>query len=550
MFVSFVTNIFHETVTASAIDKKLADIFKSSTGVGSIMDLCPFSKFSLAIDTDLHEKILHQVFDSIDVLIIDELHSFLTDFFNSDHGPEGWDIAVESLHVSNTEHEIIGKTKKLLKPTLVHFFKAFSLNALNPLRNLETLEKPYLNRFVHPIIDAALWIFGRTNYIYGEIPLQTEKSCIPAFAGMGYFSLYLAGKLHVFDRKGYTYKSFVVVTPLVIAILICISRTQDYRHHWQDVFAGSTLGFILAIFSYYQYYPSIHSPVCDKPYSVRLKKKVPGRSAEFEFADGSNFTVKITREDGGLVYQDNRALLSYDADSLDNISKASSSSNLHDSTKKNNNEQNSLFESLNQKYCGKTQCKFLFLYSNINNYSNRDSLTNPNKNTNLLKFFINLAKSLEYTIVLPNVGFSDGNDDDNNNLGGQLRIDACQKYPFDFYYDVDNLESKFLEAQFISQSNFSNWLIERNEIIHNNFNGNDDKKRKDLELKVEHLNLNLRLNQETEELLISFEEPLVEYVQNEIMIQGCLEQFNNNNNNSERGRGAFNLTRLYLLDKM
>ncbi|CAJ0839558.1 17737_t:CDS:2 [Entrophospora sp. SA101] len=326
--VSFVTNIFHETVTASAIDKKLADIFKSSTGVGSIMDLCPFSKFSLAIDTDLHEKILHQVFDSIDVLIIDELHSFLTDFFNSDHGPEGWDIAVESLHVSNTEHEIIGKTKKLLKPTLVHFFKAFSLNALNPLRNLETLEKPYLNRFVHPIIDAALWIFGRTNYIYGEIPLQTEKSCIPAFAGMGYFSLYLAGKLHVFDRKGYTYKSFVVVTPLVIAILICISRTQDYRHHWQDVFAGSTLGFILAIFSYYQYYPSIHSPVCDKPYSVRLKKKVPGRSAEFEFADGSNFTVKITREDGGLVYQDNRALLSYDADSLDNISKASSSSNV------------------------------------------------------------------------------------------------------------------------------------------------------------------------------------------------------------------------------
>ncbi|CAJ0746615.1 17888_t:CDS:2 [Entrophospora sp. SA101] len=120
------------------------------------------------------------VFDSIDVLIIDELHSFLTDFFNSDHGPEGWDIAVESLHVSNTEHEIIGKTKKLLKPTLVHFFKAFSLNALNPLRNLETLEKPYLNRFVHPIIDAALWIFGRTNYIYGEIPLQTEKSCIRA----------------------------------------------------------------------------------------------------------------------------------------------------------------------------------------------------------------------------------------------------------------------------------------------------------------------------------------------------------------------------------
>ncbi|CAJ0633467.1 9639_t:CDS:2 [Entrophospora sp. SA101] len=149
-----------------------------------------------------------------------------------------------------------------------------------------------------------------------------------SFAGMGYLSLYLAGKLHVFDRKGYTYKSFTVVTPLIIAVFICISRTQDYRHHWQDVLAGSALGFVLAIFSYYQYYPNIHSPVCDKPYSVRIKKELHVRSAEFQFTDGSNFIVKITREDGNLLYQDNRVLLNDNVDSLDSISKVSSISNV------------------------------------------------------------------------------------------------------------------------------------------------------------------------------------------------------------------------------
>ena len=67
---------------------------------------------------------------------------------------------------------------------------------------------------------------------------------------MGFLSLYLAGKLHVFDRKGYTYKGFVVATPLMIAILIAVSRTQDYRHHWQDVVAGSILGKFICIHTY------------------------------------------------------------------------------------------------------------------------------------------------------------------------------------------------------------------------------------------------------------------------------------------------------------
>nr|CAG8488925.1 5848_t:CDS:2 [Entrophospora candida] len=175
-------------------------------------------------------------------------------------------------------------------------------------------------------------VYGLSNYL---ICTQTDEAIMKdgfkslvsghastSFAGMGYLSLYLAGKLHVFDKKGYTYKGFVVVTPLVIAMLICISRTQDYRHHWQDVLAGSILGIVLSIFSYYQYYPSLHSPVCDKPYSIRLKKQRRHHNAEFVFSDGSNFKVEVTREDGTVVHSNNNAAFN-DAGFVDDLSKSS-----------------------------------------------------------------------------------------------------------------------------------------------------------------------------------------------------------------------------------
>ncbi|KAF8326049.1 phosphatidic acid phosphatase type 2/haloperoxidase [Cantharellus anzutake] len=91
-----------------------------------------------------------------------------------------------------------------------------------------------------------------------------------SFAGLGFLSWYLAGKLRVFDRKGHTFKSFLAIAPLTGAMLVAISRTMDYRHHWHDVLVGSTVGLLLSFFAYHQYYPSLASSYSHSPFSPRI----------------------------------------------------------------------------------------------------------------------------------------------------------------------------------------------------------------------------------------------------------------------------------------
>ncbi|KAI9591996.1 phosphatidic acid phosphatase type 2/haloperoxidase [Syncephalis fuscata] len=94
-----------------------------------------------------------------------------------------------------------------------------------------------------------------------------------SFAGLGFLSLYMAGKLHIFDERGFVFKPLICVIPLIGAALIGISRICDYRHHWQDVLVGGIVGFGMAYFAYRQYYPSLASHNCHRPFSPRIPAK-------------------------------------------------------------------------------------------------------------------------------------------------------------------------------------------------------------------------------------------------------------------------------------
>lgn len=58
-----------------------------------------------------------------------------------------------------------------------------------------------------------------------------------------------------------------------------------------------------------------------------------------------------------------------------------------------------------------------------------------------------MANKLNRTLVLTNVGTS--------------RIDSCNKFPFEFYYNIDYVREKFPNLSLISQDNFQFWTNER-----------------------------------------------------------------------------------------
>lgn len=93
-----------------------------------------------------------------------------------------------------------------------------------------------------------------------------------SFAGLGFLSFYLAGKIHLFDHRGHTGKTWLALSPFSAAALVAISRTMDYRHHWHDVIMGSIVGTLLSYFCYRQYYPSLASEICHRPYGPRVKE--------------------------------------------------------------------------------------------------------------------------------------------------------------------------------------------------------------------------------------------------------------------------------------
>ncbi|XP_052176626.1 lipid phosphate phosphatase 2-like [Diospyros lotus] len=79
-----------------------------------------------------------------------------------------------------------------------------------------------------------------------------------SFAGLGFLSLYLSGKIRAFDHRGNVVKVCIVIMPYLMAILVGVSRVSDYWHHWTDVFAGAIIGTIISSLCYLHFFPLPH----------------------------------------------------------------------------------------------------------------------------------------------------------------------------------------------------------------------------------------------------------------------------------------------------
>ncbi|XP_069733543.1 phospholipid phosphatase 5 isoform X1 [Phaenicophaeus curvirostris] len=112
-----------------------------------------------------------------------------------------------------------------------------------------------------------------------------------AFAGLAFSAFYVAGKLRCFarGRRGSALGLCAFLLPLFLATLVAVSRTCDYKHHWEDVLVGSAIGFMLAYLSYRQYFPALTDPACHKPLLCKAKQ-LP---AHQEKPSGSSFDLAV-----------------------------------------------------------------------------------------------------------------------------------------------------------------------------------------------------------------------------------------------------------------
>lgn len=77
---------------------------------------------------------------------------------------------------------------------------------------------------------------------------------------------FFAGQMHVFRPRADLARCLLVLAPLLGALMIAISRCEDYRHDVWDVTCGGLLGITVAYLSYRRYYPPLRWVRCHMPY--------------------------------------------------------------------------------------------------------------------------------------------------------------------------------------------------------------------------------------------------------------------------------------------
>ncbi|ESW97506.1 hypothetical protein KL918_001120 [Ogataea parapolymorpha] len=107
---------------------------------------------------------------------------------------------------------------------------------------------------------------------YGEKALQDGFKSFPsghssfAWCGMNFLNLWISGHYRLYTgRSGFSVSKLVPLGPALVALHICISRSQDYKHDALDITCGSLLGLAASWWSYRQFFPSVADDSSDLP---------------------------------------------------------------------------------------------------------------------------------------------------------------------------------------------------------------------------------------------------------------------------------------------
>jgi len=175
------------------------------------------------------------------------------------------------------------------KEGAVKAWLAFSFSGLftgfvtNVVKNVVGRPRPdFMNRcFPDGIPESPFADDGRTLLCIGDPDVIKEgRKSFPSghssimFSSIGFLSFYLAQKLHVCgaSRRSEAWRLVVSLLPFFFCLLVALSRTCDYHHHWQDVTVGSTLGFLVAYASFRLYLcDTTQVPKNHLPYSSQYR---------------------------------------------------------------------------------------------------------------------------------------------------------------------------------------------------------------------------------------------------------------------------------------